>query len=147
MLRANGPFLAAMGCAMAEIKGMQHSMFVDPAAARGPEYRQFWQELVRGEQKVAEFLRFARGGKPACMQASDCPVFGRFGRLTRVIKTVQDMADKRLREADFESRVEASNPSQTVIRWLTAVPVTLTRRFGSAAKPMLQPQQHCRASA
>lgn len=49
IVTANENFLKAMGYALAEVRGKHHSMFVEPAYAASPEYKDFWARLNRGE--------------------------------------------------------------------------------------------------
>ncbi|MCK9911071.1 PAS domain-containing protein, partial [Microbacteriaceae bacterium K1510] len=46
VLTANENFCSALGYALSEIVGRHHSMFVDPAYAASPEYREFWARLA-----------------------------------------------------------------------------------------------------
>ncbi|GCL65186.1 methyl-accepting chemotaxis protein [Pseudaquabacterium pictum] len=117
VLSANAAFLATMGYTLAEIRGRHHSVFVDPADAASPAYRQFWQQLAQGQPQTAEFLRMTKHGRPVWLQASYCPVRDRFGRVSRVVKTAQDCTERRLRDAGFASQVKAIEVSQAVIRF------------------------------
>ena len=45
---ANENFLAVMGYTLEEILGQHHRIFVDPAYAASPEYREFWARLNHG---------------------------------------------------------------------------------------------------
>src|SRR5690349_1991898 len=54
---ANDLFLSLMGYEMGEIKGKNHSMFVDEADRHRTEYSEFWATLVRGNPQTGEFKR------------------------------------------------------------------------------------------
>ena len=73
---ANENFLRAMGYTLEEIRGRNHSLFVDPKDAASPEYRAFWDGLRRGEYRSAEFRRLGKGGREVWIQASYNPVIG-----------------------------------------------------------------------
>src|SRR5215475_6350720 len=62
ILDANENFLTAMGYRLEEIKGKHHSLFVEPAHAAMPVYRQFWEKLGRGEYDAGEYKRLGKGG-------------------------------------------------------------------------------------
>ena len=63
IIAANENFLETMGYRLEEIKGKHHSMFVDFSGRDGREYREFWENLRRGEFQAAEFRRIGKGGK------------------------------------------------------------------------------------
>lgn len=54
ILGANENFCSALGYTLSEIKGQHHSMFVEPAYSRSPEYAAFWAKLARGEFDATE---------------------------------------------------------------------------------------------
>ncbi|QJW96475.1 methyl-accepting chemotaxis protein [Frigoriglobus tundricola] len=91
VLTANANFLAALGYSLAEIQGRPHRMFVDPVYAAGPEYREFWAKLNRGEPVIADFLRFGKGGKEVWIRASYNPICDRTGRVVKVVKFATDI--------------------------------------------------------
>ena len=74
VLSANENFCTALGYPASEIVGQHHSMFVDPDYARGPEYREFWAKLGRGEFDAREYKRIGKGGRNVWIQASYNPV-------------------------------------------------------------------------
>ena len=49
IITANENFLNILGYGLDEIRGKHHSMFVDPAEKDSAEYREFWQNLNRGQ--------------------------------------------------------------------------------------------------
>ena len=65
-------------------------MFVDPAYARSPEYREFWAKLGRGEFDAGEYKRLGKGGKEVWIQASYNPIFDLNGKPYKVIKFATD---------------------------------------------------------
>jgi PAS domain S-box-containing protein len=117
IVTANENFLKAMGYRLDEIKGKHHSMFVDPSKRDAREYREFWENLRRGEFQSAEFLRIDKGGKEVWIQGSYNPVFDAAGKVAKVIKfatvvtervhsvNVVGAALSALAEGDLEGRV------------------------------------------
>lgn len=91
ILDANENFLTVLGYSLAEIKGRHHSMFCDPAYAKGDEYRQFWKKLQAGEFFAGEFKRQGKGGKTIFIQASYNPIFDPNGRVFKVVKFATDI--------------------------------------------------------
>jgi methyl-accepting chemotaxis protein len=75
ILTANENFLTAMGYGLAEIKGKNHRMFVDPAHSQSQAYGDFWKKLRAGEFVSDEFKRFGKGGREVYLMASYNPIF------------------------------------------------------------------------
>jgi methyl-accepting chemotaxis protein len=115
ILTANGNFLAAMGYALAEIRGRHHSLFVDAATRDSADYRAFWASLARGEYHAAEFRRVGKGGREVWIQATYNPVRNRAGKVFKVVKFATDITAIKLRNADFEGQIKAISRSQAVI--------------------------------
>lgn len=117
ILTANENFLRAMGYALAEIQGRHHSMFVDPGERDGPEYREFWARLRRGEYQTAEYRRLGKDGREVWIQATYNPIVGLDGRPFKVVKFATDVTEQKLRTADHAGQIEAIGKSQAVIEF------------------------------
>ena len=117
VLAANANFLALMGYTLDEIQHRHHRMFLTPEAAASAEYHQFWERLGRGELITAEFKRIGKGGKEVWIQASYNPVFDPDGRPIKVVKFASDVTASRLRNAEFEAKVQAIDLGQAVIEF------------------------------
>jgi methyl-accepting chemotaxis protein len=94
VLTANENFLSALGYQLSDIKGKHHQMFCDPAYAQTPDYRQFWENLRRGEFVAAEFMRIGKGGKRVWIQASYNPIFDMNGKVFKVVKFATDITGR-----------------------------------------------------
>ena len=117
VLSANGNFCDAMGYGLPEIKGQHHSMFVDPQYARGAEYKEFWAKLGRGEFDAKEYKRIAKGGREIWIQASYNPVKNAKGVVLKVIKVATVTTAEKLRNAEFEGKLQAISLAQAVIEF------------------------------
>ncbi|WP_028455704.1 PAS domain S-box protein [Chitinilyticum litopenaei] len=113
---ANPIFLQLMGYALDEIRGKHHRLFVDPAEADSPAYREFWQRLQAGEAQTACFRRLARDGREVWIQASYVPVCHR-GRVSKVVKFASDVTAQVLQNADYSAQIEAIRRSGAVIEF------------------------------
>lgn len=91
ILDANDNFLNALGYTMAEVRGMHHSMFVDPVERLGPDYRQFWDRLGRGEYDAGQYKRIGKGGREVWIQASYNPILDGAGKPIKVVKYATDI--------------------------------------------------------
>ncbi|MDY3559258.1 methyl-accepting chemotaxis protein [Gemmata sp. JC673] len=98
IVSANENFLGAVGYRLPEIQGRHHSMFMKPAEANGPEYRELWARLNRGEFIAREFKRIGKGGKEVWIQASYNPILGLDGKPYKVVKFAADVTGAKLME-------------------------------------------------
>ncbi|MCM2394731.1 methyl-accepting chemotaxis protein [Rhizobium sp. S95] len=94
VIRANDNFLKALDYSMDEIRGKHHSMFVEPAYARSPEYQEFWQALRNGQFQADEFLRIGKNGKKVVINASYNPIRDTKGNVTKVVKFAMDVTER-----------------------------------------------------
>lgn len=117
ILTANRIFLAAMGYSLDEIRGRHHGLFVDPAFKESPEYAAFWASLNKGQYQAAEYMRFAKGGRPVWIQASYNPILDSRGRPYKVVKFATDITAAKLQAADYEGQIKAIGKSQAVIEF------------------------------
>ena len=92
---ANANFLETMGYSLGEIKGKQHSMFVEPDHANSPDYKEFWAALRRGEYRAAEYKRIGKGGKEVWIQASYNPILDMDGNPVKVVKYATDITPRK----------------------------------------------------
>ncbi|MFO1148008.1 MAG: methyl-accepting chemotaxis protein [Alsobacter sp.] len=117
VITANPNFLAAMGYTLAEIAQKPHSLFVDPAEARGAEYRAFWDTLRRGEFVRGQFRRIRKDGAPIWLEATYNPVLDNSGKVYKVIKFASDVTERANRLAEMTGQIQAINASQAVIQF------------------------------
>ncbi|MFN3834098.1 MAG: PAS domain-containing methyl-accepting chemotaxis protein, partial [Allorhizobium sp.] len=116
ILSANKNFCQAVGYQLSEIVGQHHRMFVDPAEAASPEYREFWANLARGEFDRRQYKRFGKGGKEIWIEASYNPVF-RGGKPYKVIKFATDITASKLKRAEDAGKLDALSRTQAVIEF------------------------------
>lgn len=117
ILQANPNFLDAMGYTAEELQGRHHALFCMPGFAQSPEYQALWRKLAEGEIVSGEIQRVAKGGRVVWLQASYNPIRGESGRVERVVKFATDITASKLRNADFEARIQAIERSQAVIEF------------------------------
>jgi len=91
ILTANENFLNAVGYRLDEIKGQNHSVFVDPAMRSSEEYRQFWTRLRSGEAQIGQFRRLGKGGRELWLQANYSPIVAATGKVLKVVKFATDV--------------------------------------------------------
>lgn len=91
ILTANQNFQNALGYELQEIVGQHHSMFVDSSERMGPEYRQFWRTLQRGQFHSGQFRRIRKDGRSIWIQALYYPIVGEDGDVQKVVKFASDI--------------------------------------------------------
>jgi len=117
VIGANENFLRIFGYGRDEIVGKHHRIFCDPGYAASPEYAEFWHKLGRGEYHAAEFKRLAKGGREIWLQASYNPIFDMNGQPVKVVKFATDVTAVKLRNAEYEGKVQAISRAQAVIEF------------------------------
>jgi methyl-accepting chemotaxis protein len=117
IISANENFCRALGYDFSEIKGQHHSMFVEPSYARSSEYQAFWAKLRRGEFDAREYKRIGKGGREVWIQASYNPVKTSKGAILKVIKVATDITAEKLRNVEFEGKINAISRVQGVIEF------------------------------
>ena len=114
---ANENFLKLMGYTLDEVKGKHHSIFVDEAFRRSPEYKEFWAKLNRGEYEANQYKRIGKGGKEVWIQASYNPIMDLNGKPFKVVKYATDITEQKLSNADFAGQIAAISKSQLVLEF------------------------------
>jgi len=106
IVNANDNFLQAMGYRLEEVKGMHHSMFVDPGHSASAEYRQFWLDLAAGRQQSGRFRRVGKGGQEVWIEGSYFPILDHAGRPFKVVKYATNITQLKQVEAALECTVQ-----------------------------------------
>jgi methyl-accepting chemotaxis protein len=88
---ANANFLSVLGYSMEEIRGQNHSLFVDPAYRATADYRAFWEKLGRGEPDGGQYKRIGKGGREVWIQATYNPILDQNGKPFKVVKYATDI--------------------------------------------------------
>jgi methyl-accepting chemotaxis protein len=123
VLAANDRFLQTMGYLLKDIKGRNHSLFVDSAEHTAAEYSQLWHKLACGECHEGQYKCIARGGEEIWLQGSFNPILDKRGKPIKVVHYATDITAK-CREADINRTFKAaldnlpSNVMMTDTNWL-----------------------------
>ena len=105
VVTANDNFQKALGYSLDEIRGKHHSMFCDPAYTSSTDYRNFWNELARGEFQSGLYKRITRQGKEIWIQASYNPVFDLNNKPYKVVKYATDVTKETVERLAQEATV------------------------------------------
>lgn len=117
IIHANDNFLRVLGYTLAEVQGKRHAMFVDPEYVKTPAYQQFWERLGRGEFDSGEYKRVAKDGHEVWINASYNPILDADGKPYKVIKFATDVTGTRIKNAEFESKIDAISKAQAVVEF------------------------------
>ncbi len=133
ILHANDNFLRALGYTLDEIRGRHHRMFCEDELARSEEYAEFWKSLAKGEFHSGEYKRVGKGGREIWIQATYNPIFDMNGRPIKVVKFASDVTERKLKNADFEGKLDGISRAQAVIEFeLDGKVVTANENFLNA---------------
>ncbi|HSH87310.1 MAG TPA: PAS domain S-box protein [Methylophilus sp.] len=117
ILAVNDNFAAVTGYSKQEIVGQHHSMFVDTSYRKSPEYKQFWENLGRGQADNGQFRRLGKAGKEIWLEASYVPVADETGKPFKVIKYAFDITAEKQRDAESQGQIAAINKIMGVIEF------------------------------
>jgi len=98
LLHANRHYLEIFRYELAEVQGMHHRMFCDPAYVASPEYETLWQRLRAGEAYTDLCERRRRCGDVLWLEATYAPVLGAQGQVLRIVKMASDVTERVDRE-------------------------------------------------
>ena len=115
VIAANNIFLEVLDYNLSEIIGKDHETFVSNGYRSSPEYKQFWQNLNRGESITGEFQHIGKNGKEIWISASYNPILDVHGKPYKVVKYATDVTEQKTRNADFEGQINAIGKTQGVI--------------------------------
>ena len=139
IIRANDNFLRVLGYSLSEVQGRHHRMFVEPAEANGPAYREFWAKLNRGEYQAGEFKRIGSGAREIWIQASYNPILDLNGKTYKVVKYASDITQQaliRMRAERARSLIESvaagGEEMSTSIREISETMVNSRRQASEA---------------
>jgi methyl-accepting chemotaxis protein len=128
VVTANDIFLNVVGYRLDEVKGKNHSMFVEPGYQQSAEYKHFWDALRRGEKQVNQYKRIGANGREISLQASYNTLY-QDGKPYKVIKYSTDVTAQSKMKQDLEAAVAET---QEVVK--AAIEGDLTGRISTAGQ-------------
>ena len=103
VLRANDNFLKVVGYGEAEFVGRSHASLAGQPAG-GPEQRELWARLNRGEHVPGKYRFLAKSGEPRWLRAAFAPVLDASGQPFKVVcfgtDVTQSIAERESLEAE-----------------------------------------------
>jgi methyl-accepting chemotaxis protein len=144
-------FLKLMGYDLEELIGKPHAILVEPAEARSPDYKAFWERLRSGEHVQSEFRRKTKSGRDIWIDGSYTPIRDEKGSIVKFTKFCTDITDRiafldnigpafsALANGDLEQRVP--------VRKLSPLFDRLSTDFNSALDRLQSTMQQIRDSS
>src|SRR3569833_1759166 len=130
ILNANENFLNLTGYALGDVVGQPHRMFVDEQYAASEAYERLWEQLRNGNPVDGEFKRLGKGGREIWIRATYNPIFDLEGRPYKVVRFAFDITDTKLKNAEYEGKVDALGRAQAIIEFdLAGKVVAVNRNF------------------
>ncbi len=147
VLTANDKFLNLLGYRLEEIKGKHHSIFIESAFKKSPEYQLFWEQLGKGEYQAAQYKRIGKGGKEVWIEASYNPVRDLNGKVCKIVKFATDLSGRKKENAALAANFETSVKSLVEALAHSAVGMKSTAQSLAAAAEQTNQQSSSVASA
>jgi methyl-accepting chemotaxis protein len=117
ILTANENFLALTGYSLSDLVGQHHRMLCEERYAESQEYKEFWERLRAGDGESGEFKRLGRGGREVWIRATYNPILNLDGKPYKIVEFALDVTDTKLRNAEYEGKVNAIGRAQAVIEF------------------------------
>ncbi|GGK83120.1 PAS domain S-box protein [Mangrovihabitans endophyticus] len=117
ILSANENFLELTGYGLSDLVGEHHRILCEERFAESPEYAAMWDRLRAGEVESGEFKRLGRGGREVWIRATYNPILNLDGKPYKIVKYALDVTDTKLRNAEYEGKVNAIGKAQAVIEF------------------------------
>jgi methyl-accepting chemotaxis protein len=115
IIAANDMFARMFGYTREELVGRHHQELSHPGCHIHTDYRQFWYRLGRGEHEAADFRRVAKDGREIWVYASLNPILDLDGKPWKVVEYATDMTEAKLKNLEFEGKVEAISRAECVL--------------------------------
>ncbi len=101
---ANQKFCDIMGYKADELIGKHHSLFMLPEDSESENYKEFWNELRKGNYLSSQFMRIKKNGDKIWLQATYNPILDNDGEVIRIMKIATDVTDKVLQSQEIEKK-------------------------------------------
>lgn len=85
IMDANENFLKALGYNIEEVRGKNHSIFVEPSHRESSAYLNFWKALRNGEYQASQFKRIGKAGNIVWIEGAYNPILGMDGKVAKIV--------------------------------------------------------------
>lgn len=115
IITANDNFLQTLGYQLSDVQGKHHRMFVESDYANTGEYRDFWEQMKRGDYQAGVFKRVARNGDEIWIRASYNPIMDASGRPYKVVKYASDITEQQKLNMTIKKVLEETQLALTAL--------------------------------
>ncbi len=102
ILSANDNFLRLFGYDRGELKGKHHSILFTPEQLQAGQHDRFWENLKKDNFHTGEFERITKRGEKIWIMGSYNKIYDRNGKLTRILKIVTDITERKRLEQEIK---------------------------------------------
>lgn len=113
---ANNHFLRLMGYHLAEIVGLDSSLFFSSCIDRSQRL-EIWRQAAKGQSHRETMLWIAKHGKEVWLESRFVPVTNDAGEVASIVQIGEDVSYSLQREAEQLAQVEAIQSTQAVIHF------------------------------
>ena len=117
VITANDVFLDIIGYSLEEVVGKHHRIFCPDSYSSSDEYTDFWKKMNRGEFESGQYLRIAKNGKEAYIQATYNPILDVNNKPFKVLKIASDITSQKAQSVEFKCTLEAIDKSLGTIEF------------------------------
>ncbi|TRX29383.1 response regulator [Flavobacterium franklandianum] len=117
ILSVNEIFLNLLGYTENEIVGKHHSLFVEKSHAASKEYRQFWDNLRKGEFQQEEFKRIHKNGESVWFLGSYNPILDESGKPIKILKIATNVTLAKKQQVEIDAITTAIYKSNLIIEF------------------------------
>ncbi len=116
IITANANFLRLLEYRLEEIQGQHHRIFVEETERKSESYRQFWEQLSLGRNKIGEFKRYTKTGKEVYINGIYNPILDRNGKPVKVLKLAYDITTSKQMEFRIKAQLEEAQAQEEMMR-------------------------------
>ena len=106
IITANDNFLNTLGYSLSEVVGKHHSIFCESSYKNSNEYKQFWENLNKGQFESGQFLRVGKNNKDIWIQATYNPIMDLDDKPFKVVKYATDITERKNRIFQIDENVK-----------------------------------------
>ena len=117
VLKANENFTKISGYTEEEVKGKNHSIFVESSEQRSAEYTAIWDRLKIGKSAAGVWRRVFKGNKEVWLQSTMNPILDMNGNVFKYVEYATDVTKYKMMDADNEGQLTALNKVLGVIEF------------------------------
>lgn len=103
----NNLFCEITGYLDTEITGKHHRLLVDTEEKKSFKYKEFWNDLKKGNTQEGEFRRITKDGRYIFIQGVYSAMKDANGKAYKIMELAYDITDKKLQEAEINGQIQA----------------------------------------